>query len=94
MRRRQRGRGVLASGLPADVFCGARVTWVARRSALVEGQRGVVELTQERIRLRTDEGIMTICGEAMMLRELSVDAALIDASHIHTITYLNAKDHP
>jgi len=88
MHRKRRGRRILAASLPEDVLRGARVTWFGQGSALVEGQHGVVELTQERIRLRTDEGILTLCGEGMTLRELSVDAAFIDAAHIHTISYV------
>lgn len=88
MRAKSGARRIARSiGLPEDVlFHGARVTWFAGKSALVEGQRGVVELRPERIRLRTAEGILTLEGKALTLQELSRDAAMITGEQIDTIT--------
>lgn len=80
-------RMLLSGGLPQDALHGARVTWFARSSALVEGQRGVIELTGERIRLRTDSGVLSIIGEEMTLRELSADAAMVEGTWIRTLSY-------
>ena len=91
----KRGRAAIRCGLPEDALgCGARVTWFARGSALVEGQRGVIELSGGRIRLRTDEGVLSICGSALTLCELSLDAAMIAGEQIHTLTYLKPGETP
>jgi len=83
-RARRKGFG----DFPLDVFHGARITWYGDCRARIEGQRGVVELSQERVRLRTDNGVVAVIGEKLKLLELSLDAAVIDAGRIHTITYL------
>ena len=74
-------RFALSLGLPEDSTgdC-ARVTLVGQSAALVEGQHGVIELTESRVRLRTGRGVLTVLGEGLRLRELSVDAALIRRS--------------
>ena len=78
----------LQCSLPEDALgLGARVTWFAQGSTLVEGQHGVVELSPERIRLRTDTGVLSVCGSALTLRELSPDAAMIAGEQIYTLTY-------
>ena len=65
---------------------GARVTLSGQSAALVEGQHGVIELTESRVRLRTGRGVLTVQGEGLRLRALSVDAALIEG-HVLTATY-------
>ncbi len=81
-------RLAMACQLPEDaLYAGARVVWMGRGSALVEGQRGVVELSNTRIRLRTQDGMLSIMGEALELGELSVDAAMIRARRIDSMTY-------
>ena len=78
----------LACGLPEDaVLLGARVTMMGRGCALIEGQRGVVELGDACIRLRTKDGIIAVTGEALKLRELSGDAAMIEGSRIDSAAY-------
>ena len=60
-------RLALTTGLPEDALGGgARVTLTGRTAALVEGQRGVIELSPGRIRLRTDGGVLTIAGEGLL----------------------------
>ena len=51
-------RFALSLGLPEDSTgdC-ARVTLVGQSAALVEGQHGVIELTESRVRLRTGRGV-------------------------------------
>ena len=87
------GRRMIAgSGLPEDaVVGGARVTMMARGSVLIEGQRGVIELTTERIRLRTDKGVLSVLGSGLRLRELSPDAANITGDEVTTVTYGRAE---
>ena len=78
----------LSLELPEDaLFSGARVTLTGQSSALVEGQQGVVELSASRIRLRTREGILSVCGSALCLRRLTRDAALITGDLVETVTY-------
>ena len=81
-------RIALSSSLPEDALTsGARVTMIGRGCVLVEGQRGVVELGSGRIRLKTQDGMLSVLGEALELRELSADAAMIVVERIETVTY-------
>lgn len=92
MRNRTR-RLVLASGLPEDALgdC-ARVTMTGQSAVLVEGQHGVVELSCGQIRLKTGRGVLTVAGEGLRLRELSLDAALIAGERVTTVTYGSRPD--
>lgn len=91
---RKRGavrRMMLEAGLPEDALSDcARVTMTGRSAVLVEGQHGVVELGAQRIRLRTGDGVLTVLGDALSLRELSLDAALIEGRNLTTVTYAKA----
>lgn len=81
-------RASLLCGLPEDALAsGARVTMMGRGTVLVEGQRGVVELGAACIRLRTADGVLSIRGEALELRELSADAALVSGAQINSAGY-------
>lgn len=81
-------RASLLSELPEDALSsGARVTMMGRSAVLVEGQRGVVELGNACIRLRTAHGVLSICGEALSLQELSADAAMIRGNSIASAGY-------
>ena len=83
---RERGFALLL-GLPEDATSDcARVTLSGQSAALVEGQHGVIELTESRVRLRTGRGVLTVQGEGLRLRALSVDTALIEG-HVMTATY-------
>jgi len=78
--------------LPEDVLTsGARVTMMGRGCVLVEGQRGVVELGQLRIRLRTAQGILSVTGTGLRLKELSSDAAMIDGERIDAASYPESR---
>ena len=79
-----RKRGfALSLGLPEDATSDcARVTLSGQSAA----QHGVIELTESRVRLRTGRGVLTVQGEGLRLRALSVDAALIEG-HVLTATY-------
>ena len=86
--RRREKQLTLMSGLPQDVWSGgARVTLHDQSSVMIEGQRGVVELGKERIRLRTARGVLSVLGEGLLLSEMSSDAAMIMGERIDTITY-------
>lgn len=66
---------------------GARVTMIAQGSVLIEGQRGVVELAPQRIRLLTEGGVLAVEGEGLKLRELSLDAAMITGEPVMAVSY-------
>ncbi|MCD8098176.1 MAG: YabP/YqfC family sporulation protein [Lachnospiraceae bacterium] len=52
--------------LPKDLVMGAAVLTVTGRSeAYVENYRGIIEYTEERIRLQTKTCQMTLCGEGL-----------------------------
>ena len=85
-------RVALFSSLPEDALTsGARVTMIGRGCVLVEGQHGVVELSGTCIRLRTKDGVLSVLGEALQLRELSLDAAMITGERVETVTYGRAR---
>ena len=78
----------LGCDLPEDALSsGARVTMMGRGAVLVEGQRGVVELGESCIRLRTAHGVLCIQGTALFLQELSSDAAIIRGDEIKSAGY-------
>ena len=82
-------RASLLCSLPEDALAsGARVTMMGRGAVLVEGQRGVVELGDGCIRLRTAEGVLSIRGDALELQELSCDAAMIRGKSIELAGYV------
>lgn len=89
MRARNRGRRmVMKCGLPEDAVTGcARVTMYGRGAVLVEGQRGVVEMSGACIRLKTLDGVLSVHGDQLALRELSLDAAMIAGDRIGAVTY-------
>ena len=81
-------RMLLACGLPEDAAAGGtRVTLYSRSAVMVEGQRGVVEMSGVRIRLKTDSGVLAICGEELRLQELSLDAAMVYGAEILSVGY-------
>lgn len=60
---------------------------MGRVCVLVEGQYGVVELEEERIRLRTRDGVLSVAGNTLCLKELSADAAMITGERIDLAAY-------
>lgn len=93
MRKLRQIRRAFSLALPEDALAsGARVTMIARSSVLVEGQRGVIELARSRIRLRTKKGVVSVCGGALRLEELSLDAAMISGDPITAVTYGRPPD--
>ena len=84
-------RLTLLCGFPDDVG-GTRVTLFGRGSVMVEGQRGMVELSASCMRMKTLDHVLTIRGEALVLKELSADAAMITGSRIDMVTYAGMKE--
>ncbi len=82
----------LGCGLPEDALTsGARVTMIGRGCVLVEGQCGVIELGGACIRLRTRDGVLSVLGDALELRKLTADAALIAGARVETATYAGKR---
>ena len=89
MRLKERtAEGLGACGLPPDAFgdC-ARVTLLGRSCVAVEGQHGVIELSGERIRLRTGEGVLSVEGSELALKRLSPFGAQITGRRIDGVSY-------
>jgi len=84
-------RMTLLCGFPEDMV-DTRVTLFGRSSVMVEGQRGMVELSALRMRLKTRDSVLTVLGEALVIKELSADAAMITGNRIDTITYARATE--
>ena len=73
------GDSMRSAGLPEEMVTGAaRLTMIGRRRVRIENHCGLVELTQERIRLRTREGMVRIEGSDLTLRELTHHTAEIE----------------
>jgi len=76
------------AGLPEDVlFDCARVVVNGRKNVVIEGQHGVVELSEQRIRLKTGNGILCVRGMCLELTELSPEKAVISGREIGEIAY-------
>ena len=92
MKKRREQRLTLLCGLPEDVLDGARVTMFGHRYVMIEGQRGMVELGENCMRLRTNGSVLTVLGQALEIRELSSDAAMIAGNRIDTVTYVRMTE--
>ena len=88
MGKKREKRLTLMCGLPEDVPGGTRVTMFGHRFVMIEGQRGMVELGENCMRLRTGSSVLTGLGQALEIRELSADAAMIAGERIDTVTYV------
>ena len=77
--RAKMGSVMRSAGLPEEAVTGAaRLTMIGRCRVRIENHCGLVELTQERIRLRTREGMVRIEGSGLQLRELTLHTAEIE----------------
>ena len=88
MGKKREKRLTLMCGLPEDVPGGTRVTMFGHRFVMIEGQRGMVELGENCMRLRTGSSVLTVLGQELEIRELSADAAMIAGERIDTVTYV------
>ena len=88
MGKKREKRLTLMCGLPEDVPGGTRVTMFGHRYVMIEGQRGMVELGENCMRRRTGSSVLTVLGQALEIRELSADAAMIAGERIDTVTYV------
>lgn len=89
MRGRARVRTLLSAvGMPEDALLdSAQVCINGRTSVTINGHHGVVELSCERIRMKTGCGILAIAGSSLALRELSPDRAIVTGERIDGVSY-------
>ncbi|HIT68370.1 MAG TPA: sporulation protein YqfC [Candidatus Aphodomonas merdavium] len=67
-RERLARRAVKAAGLPQDVMLGMpRIVLCGDSQMLLENHRGIVEYAQDRLRVRTALGVLTVEGENLTL---------------------------
>lgn len=65
-------RALQEVGLPEEAVLGTvRVTMIGRTRVMVQNHRGILQLTQEMVRVRTREGILCIQGKGMTMREMT-----------------------
>jgi len=89
MRGKEAVRKLLEAGrLPEDALLdSARVTINGRSVVSVEGQHGVIELSSQRIRLKTGSGLLSITGTALQLSQLSAQRALVSGGEIESVSF-------
>ncbi len=75
----RRTRPILAAlALPEDATQGAvRLTVLGRRELLSENHRAIAEVSEERIRLSGPDGLISISGEHLFLRDVRRGSARI-----------------
>lgn len=83
--RMRAGEALRNAGMPEDVVLGmARVTMIGSDRARVENHQGLLELSSERIRLRTQAGSILLEGSGLKLRFLTSHTAEIEGNIRHT----------
>ena len=92
MGKKREKRLTLMCGMPEDALGGTRVTMFGHGCVMIEGQRGMVELSATCMRLKTSSSVLTVLGEALEIKELSADAAMIAGSRIDTVTYVRMTE--
>ena len=87
-RRRERAAGVmLAAGLPMEADGStAKITMLGHRLALIENHRGVYAYTERGITLTGPEGMLSVYGKDLEIRELDKDQVLVEG-YITGVTY-------
>jgi len=85
-------RLTLMCGLPEEGMGGTRVTMFGHHHVMIEGQRGMVELGKCCMRLKTGSSVLTVLGQALEIKELSSDAAMIAGERIDTVTYVRMTE--
>lgn len=81
-----RRKGVLARGaealeLPMDVLGNqARITLAGDGCALIENHRGILEVSDQSVRLLTRQGVLRILGEGLELCQVRPDALKVEGN--------------
>lgn len=89
MRRKRRieRKGIIGL-LPFDALAeGAQVALHGRRAAIIEGHQGVVAMDEACIRFDSVKGVISVCGNHLVLKELSLDAAMVTGVSIDLVAY-------
>lgn len=68
-----------------------RVMLAGGRRAMIENHTGIVEFDEERVRLQTRQGILTLNGRGLMLAEVRPDALTV-RGEIFTIELPRARE--
>ena len=89
MRRKRRiERKGLICELPFDSLTGyAQVALHGRCAAIIEGHQGVIAMDDACIRFDSVNGVISICGSHLVLKELSLDAATVTGVSIDLVAY-------
>lgn len=64
-----------------------KITTVGRKEVLVENYKGIIEFSNEIIRIDSNHGIITITGKNMKIREITVEDIVITGD-IENIDYI------
>ncbi len=74
--------------LPEDVISDRpKITTVGRKEVFVENYRGIIEFTNEIVRINSNYGIITITGKDMKIREITNEDIII-FGNIDNIDYV------
>lgn len=78
-------RAVQAAGIPEDVALGMpRLVLNGNSRMLVENHRGIVEYSQDRLRIRTALGMLIVEGEALTLASMGEQDLMVSGT-IHQV---------
>ena len=81
-------QAVQASGLPEDVILGTpRILLRGNRILFIENHQGVVEYGAEKLRVKTQLGLLTVEGVALTLSELGEEDLMLTGT-IKSISFL------
>ena len=64
-----------------------RITTVGKREVFVENYKGILEFSNEIVRIKSNYGIITITGKNMKIREITSEDMII-CGNIENIDYL------
>ncbi len=77
-RRKRLVQGARIAGLPEEVLFGVpKVVLVGRERMLIENHKGIVEYGGERVRVRTDCGLLMVEGSELVLDHLGQSDLLV-----------------
>ena len=80
-------RAVEVMGLPIETESSIlKVTLLGHRRALIENHKGVYAYTEKGITLTGPEGLVSVCGSDLEIRELDNERMLVDG-YITGVTY-------
>lgn len=89
MRKKRRiERNGLTGELPFDLVSGcAKVTLYGRKAAMIEEHCGVSAMDDMRIRFDGISGAVSIFGRGLLLKELSLDTAIVTGERLDSVAY-------